>query len=261
MADGARPRANNDANLYTLQDFQQYALNHCRQEYEWVTKRFKYTFAMHKDNGKDIQLLAIAKKQKSKTKLAWVSLEDDHLQYYFGQPGNFDKTEHMLRPSSGYTSVCRPIAPFNYLVHETSPSSGPERRVMRKHLQLFVQVVNLFQNKIQGIEKVIGRDLLAEFEQVLDLMWTNKTAVDAKNEPTNSLGKRKTRDTDGEYAQDDSDKPQVDEPKPSRKLHNTIEPHLTPTNEVQVQRVSARQVALRKLSSTLQIRFQLCKRL
>lgn len=132
---------------------------------------------------------------------------------------------------------------------------------MRKHLQLFVQVVNLFQNKIQGIEKVIGRDLLAEFEQVLDLMWANKTAVDAKNEPTNSLGKRKTRDTDGEYAQDDSVNSQVDEPKPSRKLHNTIELHLTPTNEVQVQRVSARQVALRKLSSTLQIHFQLCKRL
>ena len=79
---------------------------------------------------------------------------------------------------------------------------------------------------------MIGRDLLAGFEQVLDLMWTNRTAVDAENEATNSLGKRKkTRDTDGEYAQDDSDNSQVDEPKPSRKLHNTIQPYLTPTNE------------------------------
>jgi hypothetical protein len=101
MAGGARPRANNDTNLYTLQDFQQHALNQCRQEYEWVTKRFKYTFATHKDNGKDIRLLAIAKKQKSKTKLAWAVPEDDRLQYYFGMPGDFDKTEHMLRPSGG----------------------------------------------------------------------------------------------------------------------------------------------------------------
>jgi hypothetical protein len=215
-----------------------------------VTKRFKYTFATHKDNGKDIQLLAIAKKQKSKTKLAWVVSEDDHLQYYFGKPGNFDKTEHMLRPSGGYMSVCRPIVPFNYIVHETSPSPGPERRVMRKHLHLFVQVVNLFHNKIQGIEKVIGRDLLAEFEQVINLMWTNRTAVDAENEAINSSAKRKTRGTDDEYAQDDLDYSQVDEPKPFCNLHNTIKPHLTPTNEVQSQRVAARQVAQEKQSST-----------
>jgi hypothetical protein len=165
-------------------------------------------------------------------------------------PGDFDKTEHMLRPSGGYTSVCRPVAPFNYIFHETSPSPGPERHVMRRHAHLFVQVMDLFHDKTQGIEKVIGRDLLAEFEQVLNLMWTNKTAVDAENEAISSLGKRKTRDTDDEYAQDGSDESQVYESKPSRKLYNTIEPHLTPTNGVQSQSVAARQVALGKLSST-----------
>jgi hypothetical protein len=110
--------------------------------------------------------------------------------------------------------------------------------------------MDLFHDKTQGIEKVIGRDLLAEFEQVLNLMWTNKTAVDAENEAISSLGKRKTRDTDDEYAQDGSDESQVYESKPSRKLYNTIEPHLTPTNGVQSQSVAARQVALGKLSST-----------
>jgi hypothetical protein len=242
--------ADNNADLYTLHDFQEHGLNHCRQAYEWITEDFEYTFATHKDNGKEVHLLEIAKKRRSKTKLAWAVPEDDRLQYYYGTFGNFDKTEHMLRPSSGYTSVCRPVAPFNYIFHETSPSPGPERHVMRRHAHLFVQVMNLFHHKTQGIKKVTGRDLLAEFEQVLNLMWTNKTAVDAETKAISSSGKRKTRDTDDEYAQDDSDESQVHEPKPSRKPYNITEPHLTPTNGLQSQSVAARQVALEELSST-----------
>ena len=222
--------------MYTLQDFREHALRNCRVQYEWVTEDFDYTFVTCNNLGKAFRLLHFANKPGSDTEHAWVTPEG---QCYFGTIGRLKKTDDVLCPGKGYTDI---VAPFCYIYFVSSEWLASERYLMRKDILLLVSFVNLFHNEIQGIDKVDGRNLLVEFEKLLNLMWMNSEYARRKN--IESFGKRKrpTGDIDVDSPQGDPENREIDEleSEQPRKLHITIKPHVTKTNEVQFLRLDKR---------------------
>ncbi|KAG9200872.1 hypothetical protein G6514_006580 [Epicoccum nigrum] len=170
MAPEAPPRTDEGTTMQSLKDFREHTRKQFWREHDWVATRFEYTFTTHNDDGKQVQLQEITQKSGSHKLPAWVTLKGDLLQFYCERKtGGFEKTHYVLRPNRGYASVYSVNDPFSYIVHE-SPSSDPDRHVMRGDLHLFVQFVYLFHNKIQEIAKMHGRNLLAEFEEIFVLM-------------------------------------------------------------------------------------------
>jgi hypothetical protein len=201
---------------YEIQDFKDYALEHCRKEYMWLEKNFSFFFVEMMHDNKFVKVLKVANSHDGPRESPWpvcVLPKDDKLLYFDsmdrGQVKTSDdqlpeqghtrmrdysllETSKELLPEQGDTKVGHPVPPFAYILFENpanQSNSQTDRRIKIANLKFFVDYVYLRSDITENIRAEDDRDILGDFAKLCKLMHRNylEMEVDQQNPHTSDI--------------------------------------------------------------------------
>ena len=161
---------------YSAKDFEDYALEHCRDEYVWLTHSFTYSFKSTTHGNKIIDVLSIAHSRAGPTKAPWpvcVLPKYNALQYFEPLYNRLVETSDELLPEQGDTGFGDAYPPFAYIIYEKHAGeiiSQVDRRVKNANLKFFVEWVYLFEGRMGSIRADGERDVLGKFAELCKLI-------------------------------------------------------------------------------------------
>lgn len=185
---------------YNLQDFIDYALEHCPNEYKWLEKNFYFFFVEMIHENKIVKVLKVANSRDGPRESPWpvcVLPKSDKLQYFDSmdrqdvKTGNYRlpeqghtkmrdytllETDHELLPEQGVTKFGSVLPPFAYIIYENpanQSNSQADRRTKSANLKFFVEYVYLRRGITENIRAEDDRDILDDFAKLCKSMHRN----------------------------------------------------------------------------------------
>ena len=183
-----------------LQDFIDYALEHCHDECMWLEKNFHFFFVEMMYENKSVKVLKVADSRDGPRESPWpvcVLPRDDKLQYFDSMDRKLVKTsdyplteqghtkmrdytlletDYELLPEQGVTKFGRPLPPFAYIIYENpanQSNSQTNRQIKSSNLKFFVEYVYLLKDLMGNIRVDENRDILGDFAKLCKLMHQN----------------------------------------------------------------------------------------
>ena len=185
---------------YNLQDFIDYALEHCHDEFMWLEKNFDFFFVEMMCENKIVKVLKVANSRDGPRESPWpvcVLPKSDKLQYFDSmdrqdvKTGNdrlpeqghtkmrdytLLETDHELLPEQGVTKFGSVLPPFAYIIYENpanQSNSQTDRRIKSANLKFFVEYVYLRRGITENIRAEDDRDILDDFAKLCKSMHRN----------------------------------------------------------------------------------------